>query len=85
MYVFILLSDFSVCLFYVHCYSPLKGGKTWAFSAEHKIYQAVYTNWMPFLPSKLMEKICPNPEHQSAVPKIVRQRGIAVKAKIIEA
>ena len=41
---------------------PSRVGRTWALSSEDKIDLAVFTEWMSFLPSRLMKEINADPE-----------------------
>ena len=47
----------SVCLFYVLYYSPIWGGRTRVLSYACKTDQIDFTDWMSFLPFKLMDEI----------------------------
>ena len=53
-----------MCLCFTFFFIPLpcKEGWTQPFSSACKTAQADFTDWMPFLPYKLMEEISPNTE-----------------------
>ena len=51
-----------VCLFYVLYYSPIRGVRMRVLSCACKTDQIDFTDWMSFLPFKLMDEINSKPE-----------------------
>ena len=70
-----------VCVCNTPLLLPSRVGRTWALSSEYKTDLTVYTEWMSFLPYRLMKEINADPEALSV--NAFNRHGIAGKKKHI--